>query len=249
MRNAVELVAALTSRDLRLRYQGSVLGWAWSLARPLALGAVLAFALGRVLGTGVTVEFLLAGLFPWFWFQGAVQGAAGSFIGNGGLLKKVRFPRAVLPASAVLGATLQFGLSLPVLIGFVVWAGNMPTAAWLGLALVFGLQLGLVMGVGLFVASVTVYFRDLEHITDVLLTLLFYATPIIYSVDLVPGEYRWLTYVNPLAPIMEGWRSILLDGALPPAGHLGASAVLTAAALAAGWAVFRRLEDGFADAI
>ncbi|WBL36754.1 ABC transporter permease [Tepidiforma flava] len=249
LRNAVELVTALTSRDLRLRYQGSVLGWAWSLARPLALGAVLAFALGRVLGTGITAEFLLAGLFPWFWFQGAVQGAAGSFIGNGGLLKKVRFPRAVLPLSTVLGATLQFALSLPVLIGFVIAAGNGPTAAWLGLPLIFALQLGLVTGIGLFVASVTVYFRDLEHITEVLLTLLFYATPIIYSADLVPEGYRWLTYANPLAPIMEGWRGILLDGAMPAADHLAASAGLTALALAAGWGAFRRLEDGFADAI
>ncbi|GIW13628.1 MAG: transport permease protein [Tepidiforma sp.] len=249
MRNAVELVLALTARDLKLRYQGSVLGWAWSLARPLALGAVLAFALGRVLGTGITAEFLLAGLFPWFWFQGAVQGASGSFIGNGGLLKKVRFPRAVLPLSTVLGATLQFLLSLPVLIGFVVASGHGPGPAWLGLPLVFALQLGLTAGLGLFVASVTVYFRDLEHITEVLLTLLFYGTPIIYAAELVPEGYRWLTYVNPLAPIMEGWRGILLDGELPPASHLGASAVLTAAALAVGWAVFRRLEDGFADAI
>lgn len=249
LRNAFELVTALTTRDLRLRYQGSVLGWAWSLARPLALGAVLAFALGRVLGTGITAEFLLAGLFPWFWFQGGVQGAAGSFVGNGGLLKKVRFPRAALPLSVVLGATLQFLFSLPVLIGFVVAAGNEPGVAWLALPLVFGLQLGLMAGLGLFVASVTVYFRDLEHITDVLLTLLFYATPIIYAADRIPAGYRWLTYVNPLAPIMEGWRSVLLEGELPAASHLGASAGLTVLALAIGWAVFRRLEDGFADAI
>jgi ABC-type polysaccharide/polyol phosphate export permease len=249
LRNAYELVTALTARDLKLRYQGSVLGWAWSLARPLALGAVLAFALGRVLGTGITAEFLLAGLFPWFWFQGGVQGAAGAFIGNGGLLKKVRFPRAVLPLSVVLGATFQFLLSLPVLIGFVVAAGNAPSAAWFGLPLVFALQLGLTAGLGLFVASVTVYFRDLEHITEVLLTLLFYATPIIYAADRVPEGYRWLTYANPLAPIMEGWRSILLEGELPAVSHLAASAGLTVVALALGWAVFRRLEDGFADAI
>jgi ABC-type polysaccharide/polyol phosphate export permease len=248
-RNAFELLTALTGRDLRLRYQGSVLGWAWSLARPLALGAVLAFALGRVLGTGITVEFLLAGLFPWFWFQGAVQGATGSFIGNGGLLKKVRFPRAVLPLSTVLGVTLQFALSLPVLIGFVVITGNDPSASWLALPLMFLLQLGLTVGLGLFVASVTVYFRDLEHLAEVLLTLVFYATPIIYSAALVPEGYRWLLWVNPLAPLMEGWRSILLEGQLPAWSHLGAAAGIAAAALAVGWLTFRRLEDGFADAI
>jgi ABC-type polysaccharide/polyol phosphate export permease len=83
----------------------------------------------------------------------------------------------------------------------------------------------------------------------VLLTLLFYATPIIYAADRVPEGYRWLTYANPLAPIMEGWRSILLEGELPAVSHLTASAGLTVVALALGWAVFRRLEDGFADAI
>lgn len=249
LRNGLELLVALTGRDLRLRYQGSVLGWAWSLARPLALGLILAFALGKVLGTGITAEFLLAGLFPWFWFQGSVQGAAGSFIGNGGLLKKVRFPRVVLPLSVVLGQTLQFLLSLPVLIGFVVVGGHRPDASWALLPVVFGLQLGLAAGVGLFVGSVTVYFRDLEHLTDVLLTLLFYGTPIIYAAERVPDGYTWLLYVNPLAPLMEGWRSILLDGAAPEAGHLAASAGLTALALALGWTVFRKLEDGFADAL
>src|SRR6185436_9257908 len=114
-RNSAELVTALTSRELRLRYQGSFFGWAWSLAKPLALGLVLFFALDKVLGTGITAEFLLAALFPWFWFQSSVQASAGSFVGNAGLLKKVRFPRAVLPMSAVLGNTAQFLLALPVL--------------------------------------------------------------------------------------------------------------------------------------
>lgn len=95
-RSGLELLAALTNRDLRLRDQGSLLGWAWSLIRPFALGLVLTFALGKVLGTGITAVFLLTGLFPWFWFQGSVQGAATTFVGNGGLLKKLEGWRAVL---------------------------------------------------------------------------------------------------------------------------------------------------------
>ena len=248
LRNSAELVGALTSRELRLRYQGSLLGWAWSLIRPLSLGLVLSFALGKVLGTGITAEFLLAGLFPWFWFQGSVQAASGTFVGNGGLLKKVRFPRAVLPLSVVLGNTLQFLLALPVLLGFLLFNDHEPNAKWLALPLVFGLQLLLTVGLAFFVASVTVFFRDLEHIVEVILNLAFYATPIIYSADRVPDNYTWVLRINPLAPLAEGWRDILLDGKWP-SGDLFYSVGLTAVALFAGWFTFRRLEDSFADGI
>jgi len=247
-RSTAELVAALTSRDLHLRYQGSVFGWAWSLVRPLALGLILSFALGKVLGTGITAEFLLAGLFPWFWFQSSVQAAAGTFVGNGGLLKKVRFPRAVLPISVVLGNTLQFLFSVPVLVGFLLLNGHEPSVAWVALPLVFAVQLLLTIGLAFFVASVTVFFRDLEHIVDVLLSLVFYATPIIYAADRVPDSYHWVTVVNPLAPLAEGWRDILLDGEWPTA-DLVYSVAITVAALVVGWFTFRRLEDSFADGI
>jgi len=248
LRNTLELLSALTSRDLRLRYQGSIFGWLWSLARPLALGLILSFALGKVLGTGITAEFLLAGLFPWFWFQGSIQASTTTFVGNGGLLKKVRFPREVLPLSVVLGNTLQFVLALPVLAGFLMFSGHEPGVAWLALPLVFGLQLLLTIGLALLLASVTVFFRDLEHIAEVLLSLAFYATPIIYAANRVPSSYQWITRVNPLAPLAEGWRAILLDNRWP-GSDLWYSAGLTVVIVVIGWIAFRRLEDSFADAI
>jgi lipopolysaccharide transport system permease protein len=249
LRNGVQLLSALTSRDLRLRYQGSIFGWAWSLVRPLALGLILWFALGKVLGTGITAVFLLSGLFPWFWFQGAVQGATTTFVGNGGLLKKVRFPRAVLPLSIVTGNTLQFLFAAPVLAGFLIVSGYYPAWSWLVcVPLLFVIQLLLIAGLALFVASITVFFRDLEHISDVLLNLVFYATPIIYPASRIPHSYRWITWLNPLAPIMEGWHSVLLDGEWPGADLLAAIGWTTAAA-ALGWFTFRRLEDAFADIV
>lgn len=245
----MQLLQALTARDLKLRYQGSIFGWAWSLLRPLALGGILSFALGSVLGTGIGAVFLLCGLFPWFWFQSSVQGSATTFVGNGGLLRKVRFPRHVLPASVVLGNTLQFLLALPVLFAFVIGAGHGPSWTWIpGLPLMFVVQLALVMGLSLFVASVTVFFRDLEHLLDVGLTLVFYGTPILYGLDRVPGRYEWVGWANPLAPVMEGWRSVLLDGSLPGA-HLLVAAGFAAVSLVAGWLTFRRLEDLFADVV
>jgi ABC-type polysaccharide/polyol phosphate export permease len=250
-RNALELLAALTSRDLRLRYQGSIFGWLWTLVRPLALGGILSFALGTVLAAGIAdyPVFLLCGLFPWFWFQGGIQAASTSFVGNGGLLKKVVFPRAVLPISSVLAHTLQFVLSLPVLFLFLLLYGYRPEPMWLiGVPLLFAVQLLLIAGIGLFVASVTVLVRDLEHITEVLLGLLFYATPILYNVDRIPEGYRWIVWVNPLAPIAEGWRTVFLRGELPDA-HYFAAAALSLLAVGLGWAAFRLLEHRFADLV
>ncbi len=248
-RNTVQLLRALTIRDLKLRYQGSVFGWAWSMLRPLALGAILSFALGKVLGTGIGAVFLLCGLFPWFWFQGSVQVSTTTFVGNGGLLKKVRFPREVLPVSVVLGQTLQFALALPVLLAFVIGAGDNPAWAWLpGIPLLFAIQLALILGLSLLVASVTVFFRDLEHLVEVGLTLVFYGTPIIYDIDRIPEGYAWMIWLNPLAPLMEGWRDVLLRGDLPGA-NLAASAGLAVACMAIGWFSFRRLEDSFADVV
>jgi ABC-type polysaccharide/polyol phosphate export permease len=248
-RNGFELLGALTSRELRLRYQGSVFGWAWSLVRPLALGLTLSFALGKVLGTGITAPFLLTGLFPWFWFQSSVQMSSTTFVGNGGLLKKVRFPRIVLPLSVVLGNTLQFLLALPVLGIFLVAYGYEPNWTWLpGVPLLFLMQLALTGGVAVFVASVTVFFRDLEHIVEVVLNLLFYVTPIIYSATRVPSGYHWVVQANPLAPIAQGWRDVLLDGEMP-GPDLTISAALTAVVLVLGWLTFRALEDAFADVV
>lgn len=251
LRNGLELLAALTLRDLRLRYQGSVLGWLWTLARPLALGAILSFALGTILAAGIPdyPVFLLVGLFPWFWFQGGIQAAITSFVGNGGLLKKVRFPRAVLPVSALLAHTLQFVLSLPILFVFLLAYGYHPQWIWVaGVPLLFAAQLVLIAAAGLLAATLTVFVRDLEHIVEVLLSLLFYATPILYNTDRIPDQYRWIVWLNPLAPIAEGWRRVLVHGEWPEA-DFAVSCGISVVLLAVAWGAFRALEDRFADLV
>lgn len=251
LRNSIELLAALTLRDLRLRYQGSALGWVWTLARPLALGGILSFALGTVLAAGIPnyPVFLLVGLFPWFWFQGGVQAASTSFVGNGGLLKKIRFPRYVLPLSAIFAHTLQFLLALPVLFAFLWAYGYRPDPVWLvGIPLLFAVQLALTAGIGLFVASVTVFVRDVEHIVEVVLSLLFYGTPILYSISRIPEEYRWIVWLNPLAPVAEGWRRVLMLNEWPEEEFI-AAVLLAGVVVGIGAITYRLLEDRFADLV
>ena len=216
--SAWDLLLALTLRDLRVKYHGTFLSYFWWIAKPLALGLVMYFALGRVLNINIPhhAVFLLAALFPWFWFQGALSAATGSFIVNNGLVKKVQFPRAILPLSAVLGQSFEFAATLPVLVLLISISGITPTWQWMvGVPLLFVIQICVLAGLGTMLACLNVFFRDTAPGLDALMTLLFYVSPIIYPLDRVPANVRPILKLNPMVPLLEGWRTVFVDGALP----------------------------------
>lgn len=248
---AWDLLIAVTARDLRVTYQGTLFSYLWWIARPLAMGFVMYFALSRVLRLDIPnySVFLLSALFPWFWFSGSVQQAAGVMIAHSGLLKKVQFPRLILPLSVVFYNTVQFLFALPVLALFVVVAGIDPDVAWIvGIPVLLALQLLLLVGLGTLVASLSVFFRDLGPLLGVILLLMFYGSPIIYPLERVPERFKPLVLLNPVAPLLEGWRDLFLEGSLPGVG-LWPTIVFTAALLVLGLSVFRTLEKYFADAL
>jgi lipopolysaccharide transport system permease protein len=245
------LLYLLTLRDLKLRYQDTALGLLWSLMKPLALGAVLFVALKQFVRIEVDDYHLvlLTALFPWVWFQTSVLLATPAFAANGALLKKVPFPRVVLPFSTILNNGFHFLLTIPVLIILLAIDGRHPNAAWIvGIPVLAVVQLALLMGVILVVASVDVFFRDLEHLIEVFLNLLFYITPVLYPLDLVPARWEPVLLINPLTSLIEAWRALLMDNQLPGA-DLWPALVFTLGAGAIGLATFRRLEPGFADAL
>ncbi len=193
---------------------------------------------------------LLSALFPWIWFQTSVLLAAPVIAHNGNLIKKVHFPRYVLPFSTVANNMVHFLLTIPILAIFVVASGYRPSATWLiGIPVLTVMELALLMGVVLFISSLDVYFRDLEHLVEVFLNLWFYVTPILYPLDMVPESYKNLLLINPLASLIEAWRQMFIDNALPGVTDLWPCLLFTIAALAIGSGVFRRLERGFADAL
>jgi ABC-type polysaccharide/polyol phosphate export permease len=222
------------------------------LLKPLALGGVLFVALRVFVRIQVDEPYilvLLTALFPWVWFQTAVLLATPSFAGNGALLKKVPFPRAVLPLASVLNNGIHFLLTIPVLIILLAIYGRHPDLTWLvGIPYLALIQLALLMGVALFIASLDVYFRDLEHLTEVLLNLVFYVTPILYPLERVPEKWHPLLKVNPLTSLIEAWRDLFLHNRLPGL-ELWPALVSTVVALAVGSFFFYRLEPGFADAL
>ena len=251
LRRTWELLLLLTFRDLKLRYQDTALGFVWSLIKPLLLGAVLYMALGRIVRIDIPDYhlFLLAALFPWFWFQTSVMLAAPAFAHNGNLIKKVHFPRFVLPFSVVANNMVHFLLSIPVLFLFIIASGERPSPVWLvGIPLLTMVQLALLMGIVLLVSSLDVFFRDLEHLTEVFLNLWFYATPILYPLDMVPDNLKPLYLINPMSPLTEAWRKLFIENTLP-GPELWISIAFAAAAVVLGAEAFRRLEGGFADAL
>ena len=247
----MELVYLLTQRDLKVRYQDTFLGLLWSLIKPLALAGVYYFVFRFLVNLEIEDYHLvlIAALFPWIWFQSSVLLATPSFAGNGPLLKKVPFPRFVLPFATVLNSGLHFILSLPILIALLVFSGSHPNATWLiGIPILLVVQFTLLMGIILLIASIDVFFRDVEHFVEVVLNLAFYATPILYPLDRVPDEWKPLLLINPLTSLMEAWRGVLIHNTLPGV-DLWPALVFTLIAAVVGAETFRRLEPGFADAL
>jgi lipopolysaccharide transport system permease protein len=248
-----ELLVLLTARDVKLRYQGTILGLLWTLAKPLLLALVLYFALNKVLGVKVGNApyhlFLLSALFPWGWFQASLQFSAASFSNNAPLLKKVYFPRFVLPLSTVANQLFHFCLSIPILMLLLIVSGRYPGPEWLlGIPFLIAIQLLLLSGSVLVVASFNVFLRDLEHLVEVSLNLWFYLTPILYSLERVPKKVQPVMLINPMTSLIEAWRNLFLNNKLPGA-DIWPALIFTAVALVVGIIVFRTLEERFEDAL
>ena len=249
--HAWDLLVALTTREIMLRYRGTVLGYVWWVARPLALGLLLWFALKKVLALDVPHYplFIMTGLFPWFWFSSAVAESSNVLISNGALVKKVVFPRAILPLSSAFGNAAQFILTLPVLIVFIMVAGDGAKPMWLvGIPFLILLQFALTVGIGLALAPLNVFLRDIAPLIDVSLTMLFYASAVIFPLNRVPADIKPILLINPLTGLMEGWRTVFLDGAFPGRDIWPAVGV-TIVLLALGITIFRTLGKHVADAL
>jgi lipopolysaccharide transport system permease protein len=248
-----DLCWALADRDLRLRYRQTLLGVAWVVLQPLLGALIFTFVFGIVAGLpsdGVPYfRFTFASLAGWGLFAGIVTRASGSLVQNSGLIAKVWFPRAVIPASTIPAALLDFAVALGVLLAMMLAAGAFPGAAIL-LAPLWALGLVLLaFGLGLIGAALMVSYRDVQHILPVAMQLLLYASPVAYAASNVPERWQRLYFLNPVAVLLEGLRASLL-GTAAPSGPLTLHALLvTAVVLVVGIALFRRLERRFADVI
>lgn len=261
-----ELLWNLTLRELRSRFKRSTLGWLWSIINPLASIAIYSLVFGVFLdvtppvgdpsGLHVYGFFLVCGLLPWTFLTNGLNGAVGSIVANEGLVKKVYFPRSVLPAASVLAWLASFGVELLVLGVVLLAAGNL-VLPWVPVVVVLMvLQTGFVMGLGLLLSAANAYFRDIQHFLGIALNIWFYATPILYPADTIPetAEFAGMSFpardlfeLNPMAVFVDSYRAVLYDLTWPTPRQWAAMIVVSAVTLALGAAGFRRLEPRLAE--
>lgn len=244
----MDLVLHLVRREFQVRYRRSVLGGLWALAQPLARLAVLSFLFTRVLPLGIEdyTAFLFVGLTGWMWFSSGVLAGCASPVERRELILRPGLPRAVIPLVAVLSTGIDYLAALPVLLLFVAFTTGL-SAHVLLLPLVLLLQLLLTLGLALALAAANVFVRDVRIVTEVVMLLGFYVTPVFFSPDQVPPQFSALVTLNPVAGLLEMQRDLLVRHVLPSAGEVISSAVVCAAAALAGYLLYRRASVDFAD--
>ena len=249
------LIQTLVVRELKARYRGSVLGYLWSFINPLLLLLIYSFVFTIVIPNRDPLAqpyalFMFCGILPWTWFSASLSEASNSLIANGNLIKKVLFPAEVLPIVSVLANMVHFFLGLPILAAFLIWYQRpIDVVQLLWFPVVVFVQLVFTTGLALILAALTVHFRDIKDILSNLLTLWFFATPIIYT-WMMMREYMGYLNWNPFTHLAISYQEILFfDG---PFGHwkwLMAIGVMSVALCLAGYWLFDRLRDSYAEVV
>jgi len=245
------LIYNLVLRDLKVKYKGSTLGFLWSLLNPLLMLVVYTVAFKFVIKLKVPnfPVFLFSALMPWSFLSSALSMGAISITDNSNLVKKVYFPREVLPLSVVLVNLFHFLLTFVVLIPALVFFDIYPGFPFLFLVVIIFFQTLFVLGLTLIFAALNVYYRDIKHFLEVLMQLWFWVTPIIWPLSLISEQFRNWAYINPFTPFVTAYRDVILRNNMP--GILNIAAVISLGILVflLGTVIFQKKQRRFAEEI
>ena len=242
-----ELIWALALKELRVRYKRSVLGFLWALLNPALLMLVMTLVFGTIMRFAIPhyAIFLLSVLLPWTFFTQSLAYSVESIVGNAELLKKVYVAKLVFPLAAVLSNIINFLLSLiPLLV--LIFALRFPFYwTWIYIPIAMISLVLFTLGACFFFATANVFYRDVSHIIQIILSAWFYFTPVIYSLDLIPQKYRWLFHLNPMVYVLNGFRLGIYYGTLPSLQSAGMALLCGVLALVIGFYFFRRYQNTF----
>ena len=247
-----ELIRNLALKDLKLKYRGSALGFLWSLGNPVVMLAVYWVAFTAIMGVSRPAfpYFLMIGMLAWTFFAGTAMMATGAIVDSAGLLKSVRFPRAVLPAATVLFNLTQYLMIFLVLLPVMLAVFRVPPSpAMLAFPLVLLLLVCFTTGVALVVSAATAFFRDVRHLVEVALAVLFWLTPIVYDLGDVPERLRLVILLSPVSPFVSALHDIFYAGVWPDASIWIAAVAWSLAMLVSGVSVFLSLENRLAEQV
>lgn len=244
-----ELLKTNIKKEIRGKYKNSFLGVLWSFLNPLLQIAVYALVFPFILKNTQDnyVIFLCCGLIPWAFFSTTISRSAFTMVENGNIIKKVYFPREILPISVVTSETVNFLISTIIIIVFVIFGGIGLSKYIMLYPIVLLAQYLLLIAISLIVSSISIYIRDLQHLIVVALQLLFYAAPIVYTPESIPEQFKWILKCNPMTYIISGYRNIFYNQTMielkPLLILIGCSVV----ACVIGYIIFNKLQKGFAE--
>lgn len=249
---ARDLVLSLAERQVRTRYKQAVLGFGWALIQPLVLMLALTLVFDQVgdveSGAAPYVLFSYLGLLPWTFFAGSLTTGAVSILTNLALINKIACPREVFPLSAVGTATLDLGIALIPLGGLFLVTGYAPRGAAVYVPLLLLVQFVFTIGAVVLASVLTVYIRDVRNALPFIIQVGLFATPVAYGLEEIPASLRGLySFVNPLGPVIDGYRRTVLEGLAPQWDLLGLGAAGALVVLVAGFWLFKRMEARIAD--
>jgi lipopolysaccharide transport system permease protein len=250
-----ELLYFLTWRDIKVRYKQTVLGAAWAILQPFLTMVVFSLFFGELAGIkpGSDIPypvFSYAGLVPWTFFVYGLTQSSNSLVGNAQLIKKVFFPRLVVPVASVLSGLVDFGLAFAVLIGMMLVYGISPSINVLWLPLFLLLAFITALGVGLWLSALNVEFRDIRYMVPFLTQFWMFISPVVYPSSLIEnGLLRILYGLNPMVGVLDGFRWAILGTSGAPGPMVAVSAVVAVIVLISGTFYFRRMERSFADVV
>lgn len=246
-----EMLKSLVRKDLKTRYKGSLLGFLWTFLNPLLQLAVYALIFPYLMRVDEKnyAMFLFVGLLPWIYFSTSLQSSTGCIVENYNLVKKIYFPRQVLPLSVATGGLVNYLFGLVIVLIGLLCAGIPLTIELVYLPLILLILYSIVSGFCLAFSAMNVYVRDLEHIVNIVTMAWFYATPVVYPFSMLPPWLQNILVWNPMVPMVQAFRNVLYYGQAPDFAQLGIAALEAVVLFVSGVWIFQSLEKGFAEEI
>tara|TARA_B100001750_G_scaffold228863_1_gene223704 strand:- start:430 stop:1266 length:837 start_codon:yes stop_codon:yes gene_type:complete len=248
-----DLLYFLIWRDIKVRYAQSVLGVGWAVIQPVFLMIVFTLVFGRLArldsdGAPYAI-FSYVALVPWTYFSNALTDSTTSLVQNSALITKVYFPRIILPLSSILSKLIDFTIALGLVIGLLVWYKTVPNVGVAVIPLLVLLMILTAAGLGIWMASLAIQYRDIKYALTFIIQMLMFASPVVYPLNMVPERYQILYSLNPMVGVIEGFRSAFLATNPMPWNLIGIGFCVAIALLVAGTFYFRRNEESFADVV
>lgn len=248
-----DLFWQLTFREIKARYKQSILGYGWAILVPLlnllVLSVVFSYVF-RVPTGGVPYPiFLFVALVPWMFLINSISAATGSIMANGSLITKVKLPREIIPLAAISSKMIDLLLTSLILVFFlhIYQIPFKPTLIFV--PVIFLVQLTLIVGLSFILSATNVFFRDVENVLGVFLTIWMYLTPVLYPSELIPENLRTLFFLNPMTALVNSYRNTILNGRLPDLGEFIYALIFSLSLFIIGWVYFKKRSQFFADVI